>query len=90
MKRKDLTKSTSVVSAKYPPNVKLELLTTIECQSRGELYVPLFMRVLGFYSSKGLTSLPWLRSLFLMGVSMNVLSLLWLYILYFGNHLRIK
>ena len=30
-KREDLTGSTSVVPAKYPPNVKLELLTTLEC-----------------------------------------------------------
>ena len=31
IKREDLTKSTSVVPAKYPPKVKLELLTTLEC-----------------------------------------------------------
>ena len=30
-KRKDLTESTGVVPAKYPPKVKLELLTTLEC-----------------------------------------------------------
>ena len=36
-KRKDLTKSIGVVPAKYPPKVKLELLTTLECQSWGEL-----------------------------------------------------
>ena len=29
--RKDLTESTGVVPAKCPPNVKLELLTTLEC-----------------------------------------------------------
>ena len=34
-KRKDLTESIGVVPAKYPP--KLELLTTLECQSWGEL-----------------------------------------------------
>ena len=30
-KREDLTESTDVVPAKYPPKVKLELLTTLEC-----------------------------------------------------------
>ena len=30
-KKKDLTKSIGVVPAKYPPKVKLELLTTLEC-----------------------------------------------------------
>ena len=30
-KRKDLIESNGVVSAKYPPKVKLELLTTLEC-----------------------------------------------------------
>ena len=29
--KKDLTESTGVVPAEYPPNVKLELLTTLEC-----------------------------------------------------------
>jgi len=33
MKREDLTESTGVVLAKYPPKVKLEFLTTLECQS---------------------------------------------------------
>ena len=30
-KREDLAKGTGVVPAKYPPKVKLELLTTLEC-----------------------------------------------------------
>ena len=30
-KRKDLIESTSVVPVEYPPKVKLELLTTLEC-----------------------------------------------------------
>ena len=30
-KRNDLTESTGVVPAKYPPKIKLELLTTLEC-----------------------------------------------------------
>ena len=30
-KREDLTESTDVVPAKYPPKVKLEFLTTLEC-----------------------------------------------------------
>ena len=32
-KREDLTESTGMVLAKYPPKVKLELLTTLKCQS---------------------------------------------------------
>ena len=47
-KREDLTESIGVVLAKYPPKVKLELLTTLECQSWGELCVPCFLRVSGF------------------------------------------
>ena len=39
-KREDLTESTGVVPAKYPLNVKLKLLTTLECQSWGKLCVP--------------------------------------------------
>ena len=39
-KREDLAESTSVILAKYPPKVKLEFLTTLECQSWGELCVP--------------------------------------------------
>jgi len=53
-KREDLTKSNGVVPAKYPPKVKLELFTTLECQSWGELCVSYFAKVLGFYSSRGL------------------------------------
>ena len=30
-KKEDLTESTGVVPAKYPPKVKLELLITLEC-----------------------------------------------------------
>ena len=45
-KREDLTESIDVVLAKYPPKVKLELLTTLECQSWGELYVSWLVRVL--------------------------------------------
>ena len=40
MKREDLAESTGVVPAKYHSNVKLELLTTLECQNWGELCVP--------------------------------------------------
>ena len=57
-KKEDLAESTGVVQAKYPSNVKLKLLTTLECQSWGELCVPCFARVLGFYNSRGLTSFP--------------------------------
>ena len=42
IKREDLTESTSVVLAKYPPKVKLELFKTLECQSWDELCVPVF------------------------------------------------
>ena len=41
-KEEDLTEITSVVPAKYPSKVKLELFTTLECQSWGELCVPFF------------------------------------------------
>ena len=40
MKRKDLTESIGVVPAKYPPKVKLKLLTILKCKSWGELCVP--------------------------------------------------
>ena len=30
-KRKDLTENTGVLPAEYPPKVKLDLLTTLEC-----------------------------------------------------------
>ena len=39
-KREDLTESTGVVPVKYPSKVKLELLTTLECQNWGELCLP--------------------------------------------------
>jgi len=32
-KKEDLAESTDMVPAKYPPKVKLEFLTTLECQS---------------------------------------------------------
>ena len=57
-KREDLTESTGVVPAKFPPKVKLEFLTTLECQSWGQLCLPSSARVLSFYSSRGLTSFP--------------------------------
>ena len=42
IKRENPTESTDIVSAKYPPKVKLELFTTLECQNWGELCVPIF------------------------------------------------
>ena len=39
-KREDLTESTGVMLAKYPPHVKLELFTTLECQNWGKLCMP--------------------------------------------------
>ena len=82
-KREDLTKSTGVVPAKYPSKVKLELLTTLECQSQGQLYVPWLVRVLGLLQqyrvdlfSLVLKSFPYksriLRNTFLVGVFLNM------------------
>ena len=39
-KGEDLIESISVMPAKYPPKVKLELLTSLECQNWGELCIP--------------------------------------------------
>ena len=47
MKRKDLTESIGVIPAKYPPKVKLKLLTILKCKSWGELCVPQLVRILG-------------------------------------------
>ena len=57
---------------KYPPKVKLEFLTILECQNWGELCVLGQRGSWGFYSSRGLTSLPWFRSFFLIGVHISV------------------
>jgi len=46
-KREDLAESTGVVPTKYPPKVKLEILTTLDCRNWGKLCVPWLMRVLG-------------------------------------------
>ena len=46
-KRENLTESIGMVPAKYPPNVKLELFTILECQNLGKLCVPWLVRVLG-------------------------------------------
>ena len=67
IRKEDLIENTSVVPAKYPPKVKLELLTTLECQSWGELYVPVFWGSLGFYSSVEPISYAYATSLFLIG-----------------------
>ena len=66
-KREDLIESTGVVPAKYPPKVKLELLTTLECQSWDELCVPIFWGSLGFYSSVEPISYACATSPFLIG-----------------------
>ena len=64
----DLIESTGVVLAKYPLKVKLEnCFTTLECQSKGKLCIPFFLRVLGFYSSVGPTFVSCLGRCFLMG-----------------------
>ena len=66
-KREDLTESTGVMPAKYPPKVKLELLITLECQSWvNYAYLDLWGSW-GFYSSVVLASVPWLRRCFLVG-----------------------
>ena len=39
-KREDLTESTGVMLVKYPPQVKLELFTTLKCQNLGKLCMP--------------------------------------------------
>ena len=44
-----------------------ELFTTLECQSWGKLCILWFVKVLGFYNSIGLTSVPWHRGPFLVG-----------------------
>ena len=67
IKREDLTESTGVVSAKYPPKIKLELFTTLECQSWDELCIPVFWGSLGFYSSVESISYACAASLFLIG-----------------------
>ena len=60
-------------AAKYPSKVKLELLTTLECQSWGELCVPVFWESLGFYSSVEPNFYACTTSLFLIGkISINV------------------
>ena len=46
-KRENLAESTGVVPAKYPPKVKSEFLTTLECQS-GSIMHTLICEVLGF------------------------------------------
>ena len=72
-KRDDLTESIGVMSAKYPSKVKLELLTTLECQSWSELCILVFWGSLGFYSSVEPNFYTCGTSLFLIGkISINV------------------
>ena len=54
-----------MVSAKYLPKVKLELFTTLECQSWDELCIPVFLESLGFYSSVESISYACATNLFL-------------------------
>ena len=56
-----------MVPAKYSPKVKLEPLTTLECQSWVELCVPVFWGSLGFYSSVESNSYACATSLFHIG-----------------------
>ena len=65
-KKEDLIESTSMVSARYSSKVKLELLTTLECQNWGELCLPFFWGSSGFYSSVESNSFACITSLFLM------------------------
>ena len=71
--REDLIESTGVVPVKYPSKVKLKFLTTLKCQSwEWIMYTLVSEGFWGFYSNRGLTYLPWFRSLFLIGVLMSV------------------
>ena len=66
--------------AKYPPKVKLELLATLKCKCGVNCAYLGLRGYWCFYSSRGLTSLPWFRSLFL---GLEVFSLqksLWAYL----------
>ena len=70
-KRKDLTESTGVVLVEYPPNVKLELLTTLESKRRVNYAYLDWWGYWGFYSSRAWTSPSRIKSLFLLGISLK-------------------
>ena len=63
--KENLAKSIGVVQAKYPPKVKLENFYYSRVLELGELCVPWFVRVLGFYSNIKLTLISWWRRYFL-------------------------
>ena len=46
--KEDLVESIGVVLAKYPPKVKLENFHNSRVPELGKLYVPWFVRALGF------------------------------------------
>ena len=54
-----------MVPAKYPPNVKLENFYNSKVIKLGELCVPWFVRLWGFYSSAKLTLISWWKGYFL-------------------------
>ena len=58
--------------AKYSPKVKLELLTTLECQSSVNYVYLGLSGYWGFYNGKGLTSFPRCRILFLIRFYANI------------------
>ena len=69
--------STSVILAKDLLKVKLENFYNSRVSELGELCVPWFVRVLGFYSSMGLIFVPWLRGFFLVGEILFNSHILW-------------
>ena len=68
-----------MVLAKYPAMVKLEksLVYNSKVLERGQLCVPSFVRVLGFYISVGPKSMPWSRSSFLIGENLFNPCIFW-------------
>ena len=75
--KEDLVESTGVIPAKYPPNVKLETIsTTLECQCwENYTYLDLW-GFWGFYNSIEPTLISWWRGYFLVGkIFINICNL---------------
>ena len=66
-----------MILAKDLLKVKLENFYNSRVSELGELCVPWFVRVLGFYSSMGLIFVPWLRGFFLVGEILFNSHILW-------------
>ena len=74
-KAEDFKRSIDVVLAKYPPTVKLEksLVHNSRVPEPGWIIRTFVCEGIGaFYNSKGLTSLPWCRFLYLIRILMSV------------------